>query len=103
MAPVIEFLRRWGMDYEERRRYEFAGGVIIPKVNIGAIEGGLPYKPNYSPAVCSVYLDVRIPPGVEPQQIKTELEEKLRGQGFDATVSMYRSNKGYEPNFKTIN
>ena len=102
MAPVIEFLRRWGMEYEESRRYEFAGGVIIPKVNVGAIEGGLPYKPNYSPAVCSVYLDVRIPPGVEPQQIKTELEEKLRGQGFDVTVSMYRSNKGYEANVERI-
>ncbi len=96
MAPIIEFLHRWAVEYEETRRYEFPGGVIIPKVNIGAIEGGLPYKPNYSPAICSVYLDVRIPPGTEPHHIKGELERRLGEEGFSVNISLYRSHRGYE-------
>jgi len=96
MAPIIESIRSWARDYEKTRRYEFAGGVIIPKVNIGAIDGGLPYKPNYSPAICSIYVDVRIPPGTEPHQIESELESMLRQQGFEVAIIMYRSHRGFE-------
>lgn len=102
MAPLIQSLHRWAVEYEQKRRYEFAGGVIIPKANIGAIEGGLPYKPNYSPALCSIYLDVRIPPGVEPHHIKRELEERLKAEGYEAEVEMYRSHRGHEADREKI-
>ncbi len=102
MAPIIQSLHRWAVDYEQSRRYEFAGGVIIPKANIGAIEGGLPFKPNYSPAICSIYVDVRIPPGVEPHHVKRELEERLRAEGFTVEINMYRSHRGHEANREQI-
>jgi hypothetical protein len=31
-------------------------------VNIGGIEGGAPYRPNYFPGVCTIYVDIRMPP-----------------------------------------
>jgi acetylornithine deacetylase/succinyl-diaminopimelate desuccinylase-like protein len=102
MAPIIEAIKSWGRDYESARRYEFSGGVIIPKVNIGAIDGGLPFKPNYSPAICNIYVDVRIPPGVTPHQIKNELEVLLQQQGFDVSVTLYRSHRGFEADYDSI-
>src|SRR6185312_730639 len=48
------------------------------KLNVGAIEGGAPYRPNYSPGVCSIYLDVRTPPGLRPVTVLAELEQVLR-------------------------
>jgi acetylornithine deacetylase/succinyl-diaminopimelate desuccinylase-like protein len=102
MAPIIESIKSWARDYEESRRYEFAGGVIIPKVNIGAIDGGLPYKPNYSPAICSIYVDVRIPPGITPHQIKGELDAMLRRQGCDVEITLYRSHRGFEADYNSI-
>src|SRR5581483_5855927 len=44
MAGVIERIERWAWDYENRNRYECAGGTIVPKVNIGAVRGGVPWK-----------------------------------------------------------
>src|SRR5258708_24716281 len=44
MAPLIQRLEEWAYEYERRHRYECAGGVIVPRVNIGAIRGGVPYK-----------------------------------------------------------
>ena len=52
-------------------------GPLYPKVNIGAIEGGAPYRPNYFPGVCTLYVDIRMPPQVRPVQIQYELEKNF--------------------------
>ena len=46
MTKIIEALEKWGEGFEERYIYNSPTGPILPKVNIGAIEGGAPYKPN---------------------------------------------------------
>lgn len=96
MLPVLEAFEDWGRQYQEARRYKFSGGEIIPKVNIGAIEGGMPIKPNYSPAICHAYVDIRTPPGANPLEIKREVEGVLSAGGLAAEVDMFLSQKGYE-------
>src|SRR5262249_31002156 len=71
-------------------------GPPFPKVNIGAIEGGAPYRPNYFPGVCSIYVDVRMPPQVRPVTIKYEIEQTLNRLGIDYELDVYKSLLGYE-------
>src|SRR5262245_21360361 len=69
MTRIIDALERWGAAFEEKHIYNSPTGPLLPKVNIGAIEGGAPYRPNYFPGVCSIYIDVRMPPQVRPVTI----------------------------------
>jgi len=63
MAHVIQMLQGWAAQYEKENIYRFAGGEIVPKVVIGAIRGGIPYKPYMTSGICTIYVDVRLPPG----------------------------------------
>ena len=57
---------------------------MLPKVNIGAIEGGTPYRPNYFPGVCSILRRrAYAAPKVRPVTIKYELDQVLEKLGID--------------------
>ncbi len=96
MAKVIEAIEGWAYEYEQKNRYEFAAGTMIPKVNIGAIRSGLPYTPIVSPALCSIYLDVRIPPDGSPLAVQRELKKIIGGLGVEADIELYMFKRGYE-------
>jgi acetylornithine deacetylase/succinyl-diaminopimelate desuccinylase-like protein len=96
MTRIIEAIELWAERFEEERIYESATTPILPKVNIGAIEGGAPYRPNYFPGVCNLYLDVRIPPGLRPVTVQRELEAVLAETGIEHEVQAYRSLLGHE-------
>src|SRR6266545_4994394 len=96
MTKIIAALEKWGAEFEEKYVYDSPTGALFPKVNIGAIEGGAPYRPNYFPGVCSIYLDVRMPPQVRPVQIKYELVKTLRDTGLDYEMDIYKTLLGYE-------
>lgn len=97
MTRVIAAVEAWGAIFEAENRYEFAAGTIIPKVNIGAIEGGLGTKPNYQPAICRLYVDVRTPPNRLPLDVQRELEDFLRAQGLgEVVVEAFLSERGYD-------
>ncbi len=96
MTKIIDALERWGAEFEEKYIYSSPTGALFPKVNIGAIEGGAPYRPNYFPGVCSIYVDVRMPPQVRPVAIKHELEQALNQLGLDYEMDLYKSLLGYE-------
>ena len=66
MTKIIVALEDWGEQFEEKYIYRSAKqGPLYPKVNIGGIEGGAPYRPNYFPGVCTIYVDIRMPPGCD--------------------------------------
>lgn len=75
MAQVAGRLEEWGVEYTRRHTVDFGDGVAVPNVVIGAIDGGWPYKPNFVPARCCLYLDIRTVPG----QSALDVEEELRG------------------------
>ena len=96
MTRIIAALEEWAAEFEEKYIYESPTGRLLPKVNIGAIEGGAPYRPNYFPGVCSIYVDVRMPPQVRPVTIQSELEQMLNRLGVDYDLDVYRSLLGHE-------
>lgn len=96
MTKIIDALERWAEKFEERFVYSSPTGPILPKVNIGAIEGGAPFRPNHFPGTCSLYVDVRIPPDLKPPAVQCEVERALSSLGFEYDVEAYRSQLGYE-------
>jgi len=107
MTKIIEALEKWAERFEEQYIYNSPTGPIYPKVNIGAIEGGAPYRPNYFPGVCSVYVDVRTPPQVRPVTVQHEITKSLSSLGIEYEIEPYKSllgheGKGVEPLVKSI-
>ena len=96
MARIIYAVERWGAEFERRYVYQSPTGPLLPKVNIGGIDGGAPYRPNYFPGVCSIYIDVRMPPQVRPIAIQRELEQTLKTTGLDFEMDVYKSLLGHE-------
>ncbi len=96
MTKIIGALEEWAAEFEDKHIYESPTGRLLPKVNIGAIEGGAPYRPNYFPGVCSIYVDIRMPPQVRPVAIKSELEQMLNKLGVKYELDVYRSLLGHE-------
>lgn len=96
MVKIIQAVDNWAADFEKRCVYQSSIGPILPKVNIGAIQGGAPFRPNYFPGVCSLYVDVRTPPELRPVQVQRELRGVLARTGIDCEMEMYASLMGYE-------
>lgn len=96
MTKIIDAIEKWGAEFEAKYVYNSPTGPLTPKVNIGGIEGGAPYRPNYFPGVCAIYVDVRMPPQVRPVQIQYELENTLNGTGLDYQMDIYKSLLGHE-------
>jgi acetylornithine deacetylase/succinyl-diaminopimelate desuccinylase-like protein len=96
MMKVLQGIDGWAAEFERAHVYQSPHGPIVPKVNIGAIQGGAPFRPNYYPGVCAVYLDVRTPPELHPVQVQHELKDVLAKLGIEHEIEMYASKMGYE-------
>jgi acetylornithine deacetylase/succinyl-diaminopimelate desuccinylase-like protein len=70
--------------------------VIVPRVNVGAIRGGVPYKITKTVQQCAVYVDVRVTPGQNPLDIREDLRGLLGGLGLEGEVELY----AYRPAFE---
>jgi hypothetical protein len=49
MMKMLQAIDSWAAEFERAHVYQSAHGSIVPKVNIGAIQGGAPFRPNYYP------------------------------------------------------
>ena len=96
MTKIIEAVEEWGAAFEQKYIYDGPTGPLWPKVNIGGIEGGAPYRPNYFPGVCAIYVDVRMPPQVRPVTIQHEVEQMLNRLGLPYQLDLYKSLLGHE-------
>jgi succinyl-diaminopimelate desuccinylase len=61
---------------EFREKYRYMG--VFPQVNRAAIRGGAPWRAARTPAVASIYLDIRFPPNVYPIDIQREFAAKVQ-------------------------
>ena len=96
MMKVLQAVDEWAAEFERAHVYTSPHGPIVPKVNIGAIQGGAPFRPNYYPGVCSIYVDVRTPPELRPVQVQHELKAVLSQLGIECEIEMYASKIGYQ-------
>jgi acetylornithine deacetylase/succinyl-diaminopimelate desuccinylase-like protein len=96
MVEVIQAVDAWAEEFEEKTVYQSANGPIISKVNLGAVNGGAPYRPNYYPGVCDLYVDVRMPPETKPVEVQRQLKAVLSNLEIETDLQMYGSMMGYE-------
>ncbi len=95
-SRFIAAFEGWASDYEQRYSYQSRTGMVVPKASIGAIRGGLPYKPIETAGICALYLDIRVPPNVEPLVPFGELRELVKDLGLNAELETYLFRRGYE-------
>src|SRR5262249_19912003 len=100
MAIMIQAIEDWAVGYETRNRYECAGGTVLPKVNIGAIRGGVPWKITKTGQQCAIYLDVRVTPAQEPLDVREELRALMAEAGLAGEVELYVYRPGFEADEK---
>jgi acetylornithine deacetylase/succinyl-diaminopimelate desuccinylase-like protein len=100
MSIMIQAIEDWAADYEKRNRYECAGGIVVPRVNIGAIRGGVPWKITKTVQQCAIYVDVRITPAQEPMDVREDLRELLANAGLDGEVELYVFRPAFEADEK---
>ncbi|HWP60069.1 MAG TPA: M20/M25/M40 family metallo-hydrolase [Candidatus Acidoferrales bacterium] len=96
-AKVAAAIQDWEKDYQRKYRHKF----MLPTVQIGAIEGGNPFKPGTRPTT-DLFVIVKTLPGTPPLAIKREIEavcERVRKREpdiLDVRVDLYLSTDGYE-------
>ena len=69
---------------------------MVPKVNIGSIFGGAPFKPNFSPAICNLYIEAFVTPGQRAIDVLREVKTVVAGTGIECKCSLFLSVNGYE-------
>ncbi|MDP3659687.1 M20 family metallopeptidase [Phenylobacterium sp.] len=74
-ARLIPALEDWFESYAERH----SDGQVATPGHVGAIEGGWPFKPDFSPSVCNLYLDLRISPRSDVREVLREFAAFVDG------------------------
>src|SRR3990170_929819 len=69
-GKVAEAIQDWEKEYQRKYRHKF----MLPTVQIGAIDGGNPFKPGTRPTT-DIFVIVKTLPGTAPMAVKRELEE----------------------------
>src|SRR5437773_473716 len=70
---VIEKIESWARQYEASQALESVCGRVVPKINIAAIRGGIPYRPNRTSPHCAIYVDGRGGTGADAHRVEREL------------------------------
>ncbi len=82
LGKVIASINRWGRQYEIDHRYECAGGTSVPKTQIAAIRGGVPFAFGAGTEVCNLYLEAGLAPNQQVAGILHELERIAAEDGW---------------------
>lgn len=72
-ALVIRHLEGWFPTYSA----EHEGGAVLPQGVVSAVSGGWDFKPAFTPAVCDVFVDLRVHPDDSPTDVKRVLNREL--------------------------
>ena len=78
LAGAVDAIGAWGRTFAERAALDCGLGTLRPTCTIGAVESGAPFKPGGTPSVGALYVDVRIPPGVDADPVVDELVAAAR-------------------------
>ncbi|MBI4491004.1 MAG: M20/M25/M40 family metallo-hydrolase [Deltaproteobacteria bacterium] len=93
---VAQAIQDWEGEYQQKHKHPF----MLPTIQIGAVEGGNPFKPGTKP-VTELYVIVKTLPGTAPIAIQRELEAVCaevaeREKDIKTRVELYLSTDGYE-------
>ena len=95
-AEVAKAIQAWEADYQKMFPHPF----MLPTVQIGAIDGGNPFKPGTNP-VTKIYVIVKTLPHVPTMKIQRELEKvasavAVKEGDITTRVKLYLTTDGYE-------
>lgn len=68
-------------DWFEAYAEEETSGYVAPQGMVGAVAGGWPEKPAFSPAWTDLFLDVRVSPRSDPNAVRRKLEAAVEEIG----------------------
>jgi acetylornithine deacetylase/succinyl-diaminopimelate desuccinylase-like protein len=95
-AHVVEAIEAWAQEFEARRSGPTPCGEVRPKAQVGAIRGGLPWRPNRSSPICSLYVDVRTLPGEDVAEITAALKAAVDATRMGAELELIMFKPGAE-------
>ncbi|MBI4482434.1 MAG: M20/M25/M40 family metallo-hydrolase [Acidobacteria bacterium] len=95
MSRIVQVLEDWARGYEAAQTFVSPCGRVVPKAVLGAVRGGIPYRPNRTSPLCSLYMDVRVPPGKNPDGIMEEIRNALKPLGLGAEVELFMFKPGH--------
>lgn len=74
MQEVIEAIRPWIAEWEERSTYQGRRGLV----GVGAVRGGFPWRLSRTPQRTDLFLDIRVPPTISMVETDREFRKLLR-------------------------
>ena len=94
-ARIVMHMDKWAAQYRENAK----GGTFTPAAAINSIRVGRPDKPNWSPAISEIFMDIRGAPwssSIETYHMLEKELQKLKAEtpGMDAEVEMFVSSPG---------
>jgi acetylornithine deacetylase/succinyl-diaminopimelate desuccinylase-like protein len=95
-AHVVEAIERWAVAFEAARSGATPCGEVRPKAQVGAIRGGIPWRPNRSSPYCALYVDVRTLPGEDVEEVTAALRAAVDEAGVGAELELIMFKPGAE-------
>lgn len=95
-ASVVQLIESWAIDFEAARTRQTECGMMRPKAQVGAIRGGIPWRPNRSATYAALYVDVRTVPGESVETVTESLTTAVRATGLEVEVDLIMSKPGFE-------
>lgn len=91
-AAVVTAIERWARRFELSRSGDTPCGRVEPKAQVGAIRGGIPWRPNRSSPYAALYVDVRTLPGEDIRKVTASLREAIADVGvqFELDLIMFK-------------
>jgi acetylornithine deacetylase len=89
LDAVLDWLPRWA---------EETGGVAT----VGAIAGGFPWRVSRTPHRTDLFLDLRVPPGMEMAEARRKALDFARGLGVEAEVFVTAPGAEIEPDHPLV-
>ncbi len=101
-ASVVQLIESWAIDFEAARTRQTECGMMRPKAQVGAIRGGIPWRPNRSATYTALYVDVRTVPGERVETVTESLQSAVRATGLEVEVDLIMFKSGFEAPRSTI-
>lgn len=97
MESVLPRIREWEAEYQAMFKHD----LVVPRVNVGAIEGGVPNNPQLVANFCHAYMDVMLVPGTNVLEVKHEIQRLVRrlneaDPDLGLEMEIYMTSRGYE-------
>jgi acetylornithine deacetylase/succinyl-diaminopimelate desuccinylase-like protein len=97
MESVLPRIREWEAEYQALFKHD----LVVPRVNVGAIEGGVPNNPQLVANFCHAYMDVMLVPGTNVLEVKHEIQRLVRRLNdadpeLRLEMEIYMTSRGYE-------